>query len=373
MSFTRDETGTFYRRRYWEGLGYFLLDTLLLAASTWLAVSLRPWPLQVVFAFLSGTIIAALFAIGHDAAHDALTPSRRLNRFVGTIAFLPSMHPYSLWVKLHNLRHHMWTNLRGKDDVWVPLSMEEYLALPTASRSLYRFYRGPYGPLLYYLVEFWWRKFAWPTRRHYDGVVRAEYVVDTIVTWLFAAGVVALLGFGAEAGWFGGPRPWWNAVLFGAVLPFLVWNVYSGVSIYLHHTHPKIVWYRDEAEWRRVSKANTAVHAVFPKWVQRSFHFIQEHTAHHLRPSIPLYNLAEAQACLETKDDVDVVMYEWSLARHVDIARRCKLYDYDAKRWMDFDGHYTSPPPSRKRLATPDSPDVMVLAGESATETFADG
>ena len=130
-------------------------------------------------------------------------------------------------------------------------------------------------------------------------------------------------------------------------------------------THPKIVWYRDEAEWRQVSKANTAVHAVFPAWVQRTFHFIQEHTAHHLRPSIPIYHLAEAQACLEEKEDVDVVVYEWSAARHADIARRCKLYDFEAKRWMDFDGRYTSPPPSRKRVATPNSPDVLAAAEAS--------
>ncbi len=359
MSFTREETSIFYGRSLFWGVGMFLIDCVLLSLCTWLALTVSPWPLQAVFSFLMGTVIASLFAIGHDAAHDSLTPHRGLNRLVGTIAFLPSMHPYSLWVKLHNLRHHMWTNLRGKDDVWVPLSPEEYAALPAVSRGLYRFYRSVYGPLLYYLIEFWWKKFSWPTRKHYDGVVKTEYVVDTLVTWAFAIGWIATLVHGAGSGWFGEGRPWWNAVLYGALLPFFIWNVYSGVSIYLHHTHPKIVWYRDEAEWRQVSKANTAVHAVFPRWVQRTFHFIQEHTAHHLRPSIPIYHLAEAQACLERKDDVDVVVYEWSAARHADIARRCKLYDYDAKRWLDFSGRFTSPSLSRKRVATPLSPDVL--------------
>lgn len=370
MSFTREETAIFYGRSLTTGVGMFLVDCGLLLGSLWLAVSLRSWPLQAVCSFLAGTVIAQLFAIGHDAAHDSLTPHRGLNRLIGTIAFLPSMHPYSLWVKLHNLRHHMWTNLRGKDDVWVPLSIEEYLALPTASRKLYRFYRSVWGPLLYYLIEFWWKKFSWPTRKHYDGVVKKEYVADTLVVWAFAFGWVYVAGHGAEAGWFGSPRPWWNGVLYGFALPFFIWNVYSGVSIYLHHTHPKIVWYRDEAEWRQVSKANTAVHAVFPRWVQRTFHFIQEHTAHHLRPSIPIYHLAEAQACLEEKDDVDVVVYEWSGARHADIARRCKLYDFEAKRWMDFDGRYTSPPPSRKRVATPNSPDVLSAAASSISSSI---
>lgn len=143
------------------------------------------------------------------------------------------------------------------------------------------------------------------------------------------------------------------------MLPFVIWNVFSGLSIYLHHTHPKVVWYKDEEEWKRVSKANTAVHAVFPPLVQRMFHFIQEHSVHHLRPSVPIYHLAEAQECLELKQDVDVVVYEWNLARHMNIARRCKLYDFDAKRWLDFAGNYTSPPLSKKRVETPHSPDVV--------------
>lgn len=359
MSFTPEETAQFYRRSTARGVTMFLVDAVVLLALTFAALWFQAWYLQLIFSLLVGAGIAALFVVAHDAAHDALTPHRWLNRLIGTLAFLPSLHPYSLWVKLHNLRHHHWTNLLGKDDVWVPLDLKTYRALPWYSRALYRFYRTPYGPLLYYLIEFWWKKFTWPTKKHYDGVVKREYIVDTIVVWLFVAGYLSMLVYGAGAGWFGGvQRAWWNPVLYGAVLPFLVWNVFSGYSIYLHHTHPKIVWYKDEKEWKRVSKANTAVHAVFPPLVQRVFHFIQEHSVHHLRPSVPIYHLAEAQACLEEKEDVDVVVYQWSLARHGNIARRCKLYDFDAKRWMDFDGNYTSPPPGKKRVATPESPDV---------------
>ncbi|MCA9269026.1 MAG: fatty acid desaturase [Planctomycetales bacterium] len=362
MSFTAEETAKFYERNTFRGVAVFVVDMALLVGLIALTLC-TPWYVQLPLTFLIGAVIAALFVVGHDAAHQALTPHRGLNRVIGTIAFLPSMHPYSLWVKLHNIRHHMWTNLLGKDDVWVPLDMEGYKALPSYSRALYRFYRTPYGPLLYYLIEFWWKKFSWPTKKHFDGEVKRVYIVDTLITWAFAAAYVSFLVVGAGRGWFGGEvRPWWNSVLFGAVLPFLIWNVFSGLSIFLHHTHPKIIWYKDEAEWRRVSKANTSVHAVFPGVVQFMFHFIQEHSAHHLRPSVPLYHLKEAQECLEHKDDVDVVHYDWTFARHGNICRRCKLYDFDAKRWMDFSGEYTSPPPSKKRVETPDSPDVLETA-----------
>ena len=81
-----------------------------------------------------------------------------------------------------------------------------------------------------------------------------------------------------------------------------------------------------------------------------------------------MYHLKEAQAALEVKDDVDVVVYQWTMARHGNIAKRCKLYDFDAKRWMDFEGNYTSPPPNKKRVYTPDSPDVIEATKEAQPE-----
>ena len=335
-----------------RGVVVFAVDLVLFGAFTFLAVWLTAWWLQLFFSLLSATMIAVLFVVGHDASHGSLTPNRRLNRFIGTVSLLPSMHPYSLWVKLHNLRHHHWTCLVGKDDVWAPCDMAMYQSLPWISRRLYRFYRGPFGLLLYYLIEFWWKKFSWPTKKYYTTVKR-QYVTDTLLVWGVAAAFVGLLVYSASAGWLGGvERAWWNPILFGVVIPFFVWNVYSGASIYLHHTHPKTVWYKDEEEWRQVSKAHTSVHAVFPPIVQRLFHFIQEHSIHHLRPGVPLYHLAEAQSQLEEADNGQMIVYRWSLAYHGNINRRCKLFDFEAKRWMDFDGNYTSPAP-KKRIVAP--------------------
>lgn len=353
MSFSREETTRFYARSTLRGVSLFAVDIVLLSVYLFLAVWLNAWYLQLFFSMLSATMIAVIFVVGHDAAHDSLTPNRWLNRIIGTISFLPSLHPYSLWVELHNLRHHRFTNLYPKDDVWTPLDMDMYQALPWYSRALYRFYRSSYGPLLYYLIEFWWKKFSWPTKKHYNPVKR-EYIIDTLIMWAFVGGYLSLLVYAASTGWLaGGPRPWWNPVLFGAVIPFFLWNAYSGVSVFLQHTHPRNIWYKDEQEWRRVSKAHTAIHAVFPPIVQWMFHFIMEHSMHHLRPGVPLYNLKEAQAALEEKD-TRVVVYRWSLARHGNICRRCKLYDYDAKRWMDFEGNYTSPPAPKIRDTAPE-------------------
>ena len=343
MSLSKADTAKAYARSTWKGVAVFMIDSVLLCVFAFLAVWPTQWYIQLIFSLATGTMIAALFVVGHDAAHGALTPYRWLNRLLGTLAFLPSMHPFSLWVKLHNLRHHRWANLATQDDVWTPMDMQSYLAMPGYKRALYRFYRSIYGPLLYYLVEFWWKKFTWPSKKHHDEVKR-EYVVDALIVWAFAIAYVGLLVYGSGAGWFGGePRSWVPAVVFGAVIPFLFWNTYSGASVYLHHTHPRNVWYDNEEEWRRVSKAHTSVHVVFPRVIQIMFNSIMEHSIHHLRPGVPLYNLLEAQERLE-ESDRRIVVYQWSGARHSDICRRCKLFDFAAKRWTDFDGNFTSPP-----------------------------
>ena len=121
MSFTKEETKRFSHRQTVRGVLIFTVDVLLFSVFTAGAVWSNLWYVQLVSSLLMATVIAALFVVGHDAAHDSLTPHKWLNRVIGTICFLPSMHPYSLWVELHNYRHHRWTNLRGKDDVWIPL------------------------------------------------------------------------------------------------------------------------------------------------------------------------------------------------------------------------------------------------------------
>jgi omega-6 fatty acid desaturase (delta-12 desaturase) len=56
--------------------------------------------------------------------------------------FLPSLTPYSLWEVGHNLGHHVYTNLRGMDYVWTPMTKPEFDALPAWRQLAERFYRS---------------------------------------------------------------------------------------------------------------------------------------------------------------------------------------------------------------------------------------
>jgi hypothetical protein len=69
------------------------------------------------------------------------------------------------------------------------------------------------------------------------------------------------------------------------------------------------------------------------------------HPAHHLDVRIPLYSLTSAYGAL-VSGGAPTIEQPFSLRHVLDTIHRCKLYDYEAQRWMDFDGRYTSPAPS---------------------------
>ena len=128
-----------------------------------------------------------LVAVRRGARCLSSEPHRRrwLNRLLGTVAFLPCLHPFSFWEFGHNRVHHRFTNRRGKDYVWEPLSHAEFLALSTFQQLKYRFFRTAVGHYWYYLSEIWWKKMFFPRRRDV-GRYTQEYVLDQLIvsTWL---------------------------------------------------------------------------------------------------------------------------------------------------------------------------------------------
>ena len=84
-----------------------------------------------------------------------------------------------------------------------------------------------------------------------------------------------------------------------------------------------------------------SVHVAFPRWLELVTHGVTNHPVHHLLPAIPIYNLVKAQAKYEALVGQLNVKHPFSLAGLVDTANRCKLYDFDQNRWLDFEGNPT--------------------------------
>src|ERR1039457_3569713 len=85
---------------------WFFLDWLVLGIAIASLLIVESFWVKVFASLVAALWIARLFVIGHDACHGSYTPNQLLNKWIGRIAFLPSLTPYSLWEIGHNLAHH---------------------------------------------------------------------------------------------------------------------------------------------------------------------------------------------------------------------------------------------------------------------------
>lgn len=321
-----------------RALALVAIDVAAFAALMIAIVSLRQPALQLLAGALAGLVIARLFILGHDACHQSFTPHRGLNRWLGRLVFLPSLTPYSLWEVGHNVVHHGYTNLKDFDFVWQPPTLAQFQAMPRWRQRLERVYRSGWAPWLYYLVEVWWARMFFPSRRTMP-TRRAVFTWDCLLVSAFAVLWIGGLAFAAQRG--GQSVAWMVAV--GFVLPFIVWNGFIGFVVYVHHTHEGVSWYADKSRWAAAQPfVSTTVHLTFRSAMGRVLHHIMEHTAHHVDMGVPLYRLKAAQRLLEQKLPGRIIVQPFSWRWYARTARACKLWDYEAACWTDFAGRPTA-------------------------------
>ena len=319
---------------------WFMLDWLVLGCTIATLLIVDVWWIRVLTSLVAGLWIARLFVIGHDACHGSYTPNKTLNQWIGRIAFLPSLTPYSLWDIGHNLAHHGFTNLKGRDYVWTPYSPSEFARLTWIRRQLERVYRSGVGQGVYYMVEMWWKKLFFPGRKHVS-IRRTSYTVDSLLVAGFATlWIGGLVAWGLHSG-----RSIVGLLVFAFAVPFFVWNCLMGFVVYVQHTHPRVAWYERRDEWSaNAGYATTTVHIKLRRPLDGLIHYILEHGAHHVNMGIPLYRLKEAQARLTATLDERLNSEVFTWRYYWNTVRRCKLYDFASHVWTDFDGRITSEP-----------------------------
>ena len=126
----------------------------------------------------------------------------------------------------------------------------------------------------------------------------------------------------------------------GWVIPYSMWNYLMAFTTYLNHTHPSIVWFDDEAMWRRFHpnlKDTANVRMPFPLNRIPLYDDVMAHTAHHVQTNVPVYALPDAQADLNARYG-ELVDYKLSVREYLRIVRVCKLFDFQRMCWTDFDG-----------------------------------
>ncbi|MBI3880421.1 MAG: fatty acid desaturase [Verrucomicrobia bacterium] len=322
-------------------LAIFAVDLVLYGAAIAGVMLLPYFAARLACSLAAGFLTGLIFVVGHDACHGSFTRFRWLNQFIGRVAFLPSLHSFSMWNYNHNRVHHGSTNYRVVDYAWAPLTKGEFDALPWWKKLVARAYRSGPGHGLYYGVELWWKRTVLPLRRDLAPARNWKSWLDgALVIGFFVAAFTVLAWFAPRIG-----RHPVELPVLALVLPFAVWNWFMGFITYQHHTHPAVAWFAREEEWSYwETQIGATVHIRFPRFINLAAHNILEHTAHHACTGIPLYRLNSAQNALERRLVDRFPVVRWTLRGYFDTLRRCKLYDYERHVWLDFKGRPTSPP-----------------------------
>jgi omega-6 fatty acid desaturase (delta-12 desaturase) len=345
MTTPRDDLRSLRAPSYGWGLGFLLFDASVYGVALYGAVTADELWKQLIWSVVAGFCTAGLLIVAHDACHQSLTPNRLLNRIIGTLAFLPALHAYSLWRHGHNFLHHLHTNQRGKDYVWEPLSLREYQQLSAWQKWKYRFYRSFVGHYFYYPCEIWVRRRFVPRRMHV-GTITAEHWLDSlaVIAWMLLLSCLLIAVHAHHKGVAVNDMTLWaEPLLLGIGIPFFLNGMLNSDSTYLHHTHPAIHWSWDKPQegWD-LHQTRTSIHVRYPQPIDWFLHWIMDHTAHHLQPAIPLYRLKDAQQQLEQQHGEQIVSYRFTFAAMRDILKACKLYDDQQGCWTDFEGRPTS-------------------------------
>lgn len=319
-------------------LAVLMLNIVLFAGGSVLTLAVGSIWLKLLGSVLITAGMLRLFLVGHEACHGSFFAGKTLNSVVGRIAFLPSMTAFSLWDVGHNVAHHGFNNLKGRDQVWTPYSKEEFDRLPRHRRIMERIYRCGLGWGLYYFVELWWKKLYFATRKQI-GSGRLKYKLDSAlvsvgaIAWM---GTVALVAVRTH-------QQFWLLALLAIVAPFALWNSIIGLVVYVQHTHPTIAWFQERQEWQRARAYLTATANVrLPLGLDRAMHCIMEHSAHHVNPRISMFALRGAQRQVQAQAPEHVLSYRLDWHSYRDCVRRCKLYDYTNHAWLDWHGAVTA-------------------------------
>jgi omega-6 fatty acid desaturase (delta-12 desaturase) len=316
-----------YRRSWLRTFGWYAFDLALYLAAMWGVFASGSLWLKLLSGIGAGCAVAFMFVWAHDAAHGALFQSKGVAEILGTLFMLPSMNMYRLWSHGHNRVHHGFTSYSPIDWIWRPLTPREFAARNWWRKLVYRLERSPYTCALHYLIRVWW-----------PGMVLYRPDSKDRERWLITVDKLVTLGFAlllSVLAWrFGGGL---TGVVAGVVVPFLVFNYFIALFVFLHHTHPEVPFFDHRPEWSNtIGQVYCSIVVRCSRLSELLIHNIMIHVPHHVDPKIPFYHLKRAYADLQREygEYLHEYRFRWSTVRM--IFRRCKLYDFDRKVWYSF-------------------------------------
>lgn len=328
-----------YRRSTMRGLYYVARDGLIYAALVYALINVHSWWLLPFLWLAAGISISGIFVIGHDASHNALFDSKKLNAFVAKLAMLPSAHVESAWDFGHNRVHHGHTVKQGMDFVWHPSTADEWSAMSRFARLRHRFEWSWFGAGLYYGRNVWWNKMMrFSTDGKMGGRIARERRAMSLLLLVAAVGV-GYAGWRSHGDILG--IAWMVTKV--AVIPWALFTWMIGFVVYVQHVNKDIRWYprREWSKFRGQMEGTTNLR--IPRALNFFLHNIFVHVPHHVDMRIPFYRLPSAMRSIESRFPGVAITKKLRLRDYLSTTSDCKLYNFETGDWSGY--------PTTKRAA----------------------
>jgi acyl-lipid omega-6 desaturase (Delta-12 desaturase) len=287
------------------------------------------WLLWIPLWIVAGLGGWGLHCIAHDCGHGSFSRSRKLNIAIGHISLLPLIYPFHSWRHVHNM-HHSHTNNLELDTDWRPIPAALYRRMPLWEKVIYHGTRtwAFWGGTINYWRVSGFRPGFFPKKEMRRDVRRSIAFVAAVCVPYFA-GLIYFTGI--------------QGFLLYFVAPWFAIHAWFSLTTLMHHSSSDVPYLTEQHWTRNASRLLVTTDYVYPRWLLFLTHNISIHTAHHVAPIIPFYNLPKAQAALKAEYP-DMVRERRLRFRHVwGILRRLHFYDTESGFYADFGENKVDP------------------------------
>jgi linoleoyl-CoA desaturase len=193
-----------------------------------LAGEFGPWVSQLLAIGYGISALLLSIAAAHDAAHDALSRHRWVNRLVQLVCFTLIGADAYLWRLRHVKSHHTFPNVNGCDididsNFWLRLS-------PNHRQRWHQRFQHLYAPVIFWLVDLdtvFFKDIQYLYRRRLANMTDIRHPLSAHVAFFLSKLCYIVIVLVAPL--LALPFPWWQIVLGWMVMTF----VSSAVFVYL--------------------------------------------------------------------------------------------------------------------------------------------
>ncbi len=327
--FWNEALAPYVRPSLWRGVLGLLTSVapyLALSALMYAALDVS-WVLTLALAVPAAGFLVRTYIIFHDCTHGSFLPSRRANRWLGTVLGLLVFADFQSWKHNHAMHHASAGDLdrRGAGDV-PTLTVAEYQARPWRGRLAYRLFRHPLvmfglGPIFALVIA------PRIVPRSARPRIKRSVIATNVALVLLVGGLGQALGWGAFA---------------LVELPTIMLAGAAGIWLfYVQHQFEDAYWENSET-WSYADAAlRGSSYLKLPRVLQFFSGNIGLHHVHHLSARIPNYNLQRAHTENPIFHEVPVISFMDGLR-----AVKLKLYDERQGRMVPLAGARGASAPS---------------------------